>query len=283
MRANREHGEHGTENAGSCSGPNGEQERTIPDVIAKGKHKGASDGACVMEAVSYVAGEPWSDHPMCASPLATQVATALNDAIADDALRTELLRPLVPLLVGTRDGHDMQRSYIVLDWFVRVYVPAWLDLVPALRAHAALLRGLPPIDCAANLGDDVRAALSAMHQDVSAAWNTALDIAGDDVSDARTPPGAVAGVAASSMWNTAGSAVRAVEIADEMAAMQVEIADEMAAMQVDVRSPAAFAVWLAAFAAPAGGAWAAVSPTVLMLQASAASLLRRLCEVGQGA
>ena len=38
-------------------------------VLQKGAHRSAAEGMCIMEAVAYVAGEPFSDHPSCASPV----------------------------------------------------------------------------------------------------------------------------------------------------------------------------------------------------------------------
>ena len=67
---------------GSHSPPNGEFE------------------ACVMEAVSYVAGEPWSDAPKCACPVITAFMISWNDGLQSDAERTRLLKPLIPLIVG---------------------------------------------------------------------------------------------------------------------------------------------------------------------------------------
>lgn len=32
-------------------------------ILAHGKHANIKAGACLLEAVSYIAGEPWSDHP----------------------------------------------------------------------------------------------------------------------------------------------------------------------------------------------------------------------------
>jgi len=37
-------------------------------VLAQGSHPD-KDAMCVMEAVAYVAGEDWSDHPQCAAPV----------------------------------------------------------------------------------------------------------------------------------------------------------------------------------------------------------------------
>ncbi len=54
--------------------------------------------ACVMEAVSYVAGEVWSDHPECACPVIASFLRSWNDGLPNDAERTRLLRPLVTRL-----------------------------------------------------------------------------------------------------------------------------------------------------------------------------------------
>jgi hypothetical protein len=34
-------------------------------VLLKGAHQQKSTEMCIMEAVAYVANEPWSDHPVC--------------------------------------------------------------------------------------------------------------------------------------------------------------------------------------------------------------------------
>ena len=62
--------------------------------------------ACVMEAVAYVAGEPWSDHPACASSVITAFMIAWNDGLPNDIERTRLLAPLIPTLIGTRGVKD---------------------------------------------------------------------------------------------------------------------------------------------------------------------------------
>ena len=38
-------------------------------TLSSGGHGGIDEGMCVMEAVAYVAGEPWSDAPACACPV----------------------------------------------------------------------------------------------------------------------------------------------------------------------------------------------------------------------
>ncbi len=34
-----------------------------------GKHNGPDDGMCLVEAAAWVAGEPFSDHPVCVDPV----------------------------------------------------------------------------------------------------------------------------------------------------------------------------------------------------------------------
>ena len=125
---------------------------------------------CIMEAVAYMAGEPWSDSPACASPVISAFLRSWNDGLSDDD-RDRLLPAAVwvPRLVGSRgdDATEERRAYLALDWLIRVQTPAWFDLLPSLAMHAAALRALPGV---------VDRASAAASQDVVAA---ARDAAGD--------------------------------------------------------------------------------------------------------
>ena len=114
--------------------------------LAKGAHKSLSQGACVMELVAYVAGEKWSDAPQCACPVISAFMVSWNDALAEEP-RNRLLKPLIPLLVGTRSTKQVEkrRSYMALDWLIRVFTPKWLDMVPSLHEHAKALRELDAV------------------------------------------------------------------------------------------------------------------------------------------
>lgn len=105
-----------------------------------GVHEGLEHGACVMEAVAYVAGEVWSDSPRCACPVISALLRSWNDSIQDNTARTRLLAPLIELLVGSRSTPviELRRSYVALDWLVRTQVPAWLRLA-GLAAEATSL------------------------------------------------------------------------------------------------------------------------------------------------
>ena len=73
----------------------------MPDlvpVLSRGKHRNPRKGACFMEFASYLAGEPWSDHPDCTHPLLAVVAREVNDHISDDARRE--IAPLATEVIG---------------------------------------------------------------------------------------------------------------------------------------------------------------------------------------
>ncbi len=50
-------------------------------ALSSGSHTDFERGMCVMEAVSYVAGEPWSDAPQCACPVITAFMVSWNDSL----------------------------------------------------------------------------------------------------------------------------------------------------------------------------------------------------------
>jgi len=110
--------------------------------LDQGKHSSPNQGHCLLEVVAMFAGKPFTDQPPCVSPVLRTYGIGLNDQW-DDYTRQQL-RVFIPLLPGTAgDGQDEARSYLALDWLIRTYPPAWLDLV-GLAAEAAELRGLRP-------------------------------------------------------------------------------------------------------------------------------------------
>ena len=73
-------------------------------VLSRGKHRSPKKGACFMELASFLAGEPWSDHPSCTHPLLASLARDVNDHV-DDYARTRLA-PLIPEVIGL-NGTDL--------------------------------------------------------------------------------------------------------------------------------------------------------------------------------
>ena len=72
---------------------------TVPagvPVPARYAHLDPSSGGCLMEIVSVLAGERFSDAPRCTHPVLALVARLVNDVIGDPAT----LLPLAPSLVG---------------------------------------------------------------------------------------------------------------------------------------------------------------------------------------
>ncbi len=120
--------------------------------VDRNGHPNFDAGHCAMELVAWLADEPHSASPQCADPTISSLAVRLNDSIYDDARRTEVMKPLLPRIVGTRGSTDLnqRRRWAVNDWLARDYLPFILDWAAArgqtqLAEHAAALRALPEI------------------------------------------------------------------------------------------------------------------------------------------
>src|SRR3954454_15705743 len=68
-----------------------------------GKHAGPEQGACLMEYVSVLAGQRFTDRPACTPGAVAVVARRVNDAVSDRA-RPRLAR-WAPELIGAGRGH----------------------------------------------------------------------------------------------------------------------------------------------------------------------------------
>ena len=74
---------------------------STPDYLPRlgaGRHRTPRRGACFMEFASFLAGERWSDHPVCTDPVLAALARAVNDLVSDTR-RQELLGD-VPRVIG---------------------------------------------------------------------------------------------------------------------------------------------------------------------------------------
>jgi hypothetical protein len=258
-----------------------------------GNHKGNNDlNMCVMEAVAYIAGEAWSNGPQCACPVITAFMDSWNDSLPGAEERDRLLKPLIPLIVGTRSTPSIEerRSYMALDWMIRVHTPKWLDMVPTLQEHAKALRELGAIvdmAGATSAGEKVRIAESeafrtrdtasaASTPDAAwiAAWAAARDAAGD------------------ATWATARATARAAA----RVATRIAAPDAAWAAAWDGAGDAAWiAAWATAWATARNTARAAagdavrdatriaardaLKPTTQWLQDSAVELVKNMCAV----
>ena len=227
--------------------------------LAVGSHPSGPNGAaCVMEAVSYVAGEPWSDHPACASPIITAFLIRWNDSMNETD--RQMLKPYIPRLVGTRTSAQDEeiRAWLLTDWLARECAPAWLRLA-GLTAQAEMLEGLAPVLSS----DAARAAQGSLYQarkDSVAAWAAPRDAAG--------------AAARAAAWDAAGDAAWDAARAAAWDATPPAAWDAARAATGDAAWDAA---WDAARAATGDAARAALRPTVEVLQASALLLLERWC------
>src|SRR5258708_2340208 len=92
----------------------------IPDslpVISAGSHKSAAEGACVMEYVSMLAGEAFSDYPACTHRALARAAQIANDGLPDDRRHEMVSR--INRLFGTNDaeGGEAKRISVGLAKF----------------------------------------------------------------------------------------------------------------------------------------------------------------------
>ena len=135
-------------------------------VLSKGKHRSPHKGACFMEYASFLAGERWSDHPLCTHPLLAGVARDINDHTSD-AHRYRLV-PLIPSVVGL-NGDDPRVEVGIAARCALVALPVVAEprqralatgLLAARRVLISLDEQSSSIFDARNLFDDVDRALS---------------------------------------------------------------------------------------------------------------------------
>jgi len=238
-------------------------------TFAHGAHEPTSGEMCVMEAAAYIAGEPWSDHPQCVSPVIATFCRNWNDELSEPP-RSELLRPLLPLVIGTRttDADEETRAWLATDWLVRVQAPAWMDLTPSLREHAAALRGLAPLT-----SEEIYVASISVLSAADSAARSAADSAAYSAADS-----AARSAARLAAYSAARSAARSA--ADSAARSAARLAADSAARSA-ADSAAYSAADSAALSAALSATYSALAPTVTTLQASAQDLVRAMCAVGR--
>lgn len=105
-------------------------------VLARGRHQDPHEGSCVMEYVSVLAGEPYSDRPRCTPPALTWLAQRVNDGLSDPARMELVLR--APLL-ARRTAVDP--TALVLDALIREAAASGLDGYWFDRGRRRLDRG----------------------------------------------------------------------------------------------------------------------------------------------
>lgn len=76
--------------------------------LTRGSHRSPTDGVCVMELASMLAGEDFSDHPRAVCPVIGGFLRTYNDSVDDDR-RQDLYR-YAAKVVGTRGSRQVQRA-----------------------------------------------------------------------------------------------------------------------------------------------------------------------------
>ena len=111
----------------------------VPDglpVLTLGAHRDARAGSCVMEYVSVLAGERFTDRPRCTHPAVAALAWQVNDAASHDVRQELVLR--APALVGSGVDAAVAVRPVVLAAIVR----AGLALDPEHRFFRRLAQRL---------------------------------------------------------------------------------------------------------------------------------------------
>jgi hypothetical protein len=154
-------------------------------TLSRGGHQAGDGQYCVMEAVAFIAGEPWTDHPKCASRVVGAFMRSWNDGLDDE--QRQMLKPYVLRLAGTAGTPEQEdrRAFMAADWAVRTYTPAWLRLIK-LDDDAVALEQLAEIV-------DITTARAAM----------------DTISSARKRADAAWDAARAAAWDAARAAARA--------------------------------------------------------------------------
>jgi hypothetical protein len=203
----------------------------------------ADDEICINELCSMLAGEPFGYRPVCVSRVLQDFALSLNDRWDFDA--RQKLKPFARRMLNTaNDGQDEARGWLAIDWLIRTYTPAWLDLA-GLTAEAAELRSLRRI------ADSV-------------AWRSMQVDAEGKISAARSAARSAAySAACSAACSAARSAARSAAYSAARSA---------------ARSAAYSAARSAARSAAYSAAYSALKPTVEILQASALELLDKMID-----
>ena len=188
-------------------------EQDLSDIwrfeLRKGNSSDPRDGACLLDAVSYIEYGELGDHPPCVCPVLAAFGRGVNDAMSHEG--RQRLKIFIPRLVGTVDPEAVQPRAEYLAWqAVRVFAPIALDAA-GLTIMASELRRF-------------RGSLKEAAEAASAAANAA--------ADANAVTAAL----------TAGTAATAVKWAAAAAPINVAWAAEHAASRIAESAPGTAAI-----------------------------------------
>jgi hypothetical protein len=201
-------------------------------VLRSGTHTGPSVGVSLMEAVSALAGEPWSNGPSCTSPVIAAYARSVNDWLPDDA--RQRLKAYIPRLVGTAEPDlELRRAFACADAAVRVFAPLAFAAAGLVK-EGLKLGALAPVDreSARSAAESAESAEWAARSAASTSdWSAAESIrsAADSArSAARSARSAIESAAMESARSAAWSAAESAQAAARLAARAARSAAESA-------------------------------------------------------
>ena len=114
--------------------------------LSRGKHASPQEGACVMELASMLAGESFTDQPVCVCPVIGSFLRAYNDWV--DTGRRQDLYEYAAKVVGSSDKVAVERARTerLLTWAVEMRQRRWTRAFLPARLRAVGLRRHPPLD-----------------------------------------------------------------------------------------------------------------------------------------
>ena len=107
-------------------------------VLRRGASRDPRQGACLLDAVSWLEYGTLGDHPPCVCPVIAAFGRGINDAMSDAG--RQRLRAFIPRLVGTVDPSAEKKRGEFLAWqAINVFAPLALEAA-GLHERAATLR-----------------------------------------------------------------------------------------------------------------------------------------------
>lgn len=105
-------------------------------VLSSGGHNSPKAGACIMEYISFLAGEHFSDTPECTDPVLASLARSFNDSITDQD--RHLMLPFIPRLLGSSLTHlaEIPVYTHLRVWLLRKTLPNLPAELQTLGDHA---------------------------------------------------------------------------------------------------------------------------------------------------
>lgn len=106
--------------------------------LRRGNSKDPRNGACLLDAVSWLEYGTLGDHPACVCPVIAAFGRGINDAMSD--IGRQRLKAFIPRLVGTVDpASEVARAEYLAWQAIRVFAPLALDAA-GLHDQATALR-----------------------------------------------------------------------------------------------------------------------------------------------